>query len=70
MGVDGLCHFEDWFIKKDKNGFSFGIDPFPREGVNSLLFFESSDFDSYDQCFRAARKWIRDNQNLVYKEVM
>jgi hypothetical protein len=25
-------------------------------------------FSTYDQCFRAARKWIRDNQNLVYKE--
>ncbi len=34
-----------------------------------------SDYDlklklsSYDSCFRAARKWMRDNQNIIYKEV-
>jgi hypothetical protein len=25
-------------------------------------------FTTYDQCFRAARKWMRNNQNLVYGE--
>ena len=37
-----------------------------------LLCYSSFDlgmtFSTYDQCFRAARKWIRDNQNLVYGE--
>jgi hypothetical protein len=37
-----------------------------------LLCYSSFDlgmtFNTYDQCFRAARKWIRDNQNLVYGE--
>jgi hypothetical protein len=31
-------------------------------------FYLGMTFSTYDQCFRAARKWIRDNQNLVYGE--
>lgn len=25
-------------------------------------------FDSYDSCFRAARNWMKNNQNLIYGE--
>ena len=51
-----------------KYGFYFEI--FDENGLVlcSSTFDFGMTFDTYDQCFRAARKWIRDNQNLVYGE--
>ena len=67
----GLYHFEDWFIDQlSTKEFQFGIDPFPSPGKNHKFFYlNSTIYSSYDSCFRAARKWMRDNQNIIYKEV-
>jgi hypothetical protein len=52
------------------NKYSFYFEILDKDGY--LLCYSNFDLDmtfgTYDQCFRAARKWIRDNQNLVYGE--
>lgn len=61
-----IIDFDDWFIhRKSKNEYGFVIDPLDKE----LFYVDPRIFSSYDMCFRAARKWIRDNQNLVYERV-
>jgi hypothetical protein len=48
--------------------YSFYFEIFDKNG--RIICFSNFDlgmaFSTYDECFRAARKWIRDNQNLVY----
>lgn len=60
----GLYHFEDWFIHKlSKKEYQFYIDPW--EG-RFILYKDNRIFSTYDMCFRAARKWMRDHQNEIY----
>ncbi len=35
----------------------------------SCRHIDKRSFSDFDTCFRAARKWMRDNQNIIYKEV-
>jgi hypothetical protein len=66
MDVEKLYHFEDWLIVKNlpEKKFFFVVDPY---GF-TFFYVDKIKYDIYDQCFRAARKWMRDNQNLVYGE--
>lgn len=75
MDVEKFDLFEDvqrlsplWLIVKilPEKKFFFVVNPYRF----TLFYVDKIKYNTYDQCFRAVRKWIRDNQNLVYKEVM
>ena len=60
--------FDRLHILKTNKGFHFEITD---EEDYYVLVFSHADlkiprFSTFDMCFRAARKWMRDNQNLIY----
>lgn len=67
MGVEKFYHFEDWLIVKNllEKKFSFVVDPCRRDRDGFTLFYvDKIKYDTYDQCFRASRKWIRENNHV------
>lgn len=57
----GIYHFEDWYIIEcSKQSYEFLVD------YNNSLLSDKCIYSTYDDCFRAARKWMRDHQNDIY----
>ena len=62
FGDGKTYYFKDLTIIKNTNFNYYWFFIFKE----NMRHVDQRKFKSYDMCFRAARKWIRDNQNLVY----